>query len=61
MEEDNGATDDGSTCVYEAGTMTCDRSALTHKTTAAMPCDGAAGARSSGSDVVTQVTQAQAR
>ena len=48
MEEDNVAMDDGSTYVYEAGTMMCDRNAFTHKTMKARPHNGAAGARSSG-------------
>ena len=50
MEEDNGMTDDGSTCAYEAGTTTCDRSALTRKTMAAKPCNGTASAHNSGSE-----------
>jgi hypothetical protein len=46
---------EGSTCAYEFDTTTCDRSTMTRKTTAAMPRDGVAGARSIGSDIAMPV------
>ena len=48
------ATEDGSMCAYETGTTACDRSALSHKTTMAMPRNGTASMRCNGSDDPTQ-------
>ena len=61
MGEDGSAMGDGSTCVYKTGTTTCDHNTLTRKMTAAMPCDDAAGMRSSGSEVAMQVMRVQVR
>jgi hypothetical protein len=47
---------EGSTCAYESDTTMCDRNAITRKTTAAMPRDGIAGARSIDSDIAMPVT-----